>query len=296
MAMFISPVATMVVGTFGMHACLYTGVVFESTALIGASFAREYWQFLLSQGLCFGFGMGFLYVGSAGVVSQWFTKRRSFANGIVASGGAGFGGLVYNLAVNAMIEHLSVAWAFRILGIVAGVVNLASSVLMRDRNAHIGASQLPFDIKLFKRPEFLLLQAYGFFNQLGYIVLLYSLPHYANSVGLPAQQGSTIGTMLCLGIFLGRNLVGYVCDKLGPINTTGFVAFLTGVFVLCIWPFAKTYGVSFHANYRIQSSYSHRSSSSSPCSSGSPRRHTSRQYHRYVLRLSVCENSTPPCR
>jgi hypothetical protein len=34
---------------------------------------------------------------------------------------------------------------------------------------------------------------------LGYVVLLFSLPNYARSVGLTAQQGSVIGAILNLG-------------------------------------------------------------------------------------------------
>jgi MFS family permease len=242
--MFISPVATMTVGRFGIHTCLYIGVILETAALIGASFAKEYWQLLLSQGFCFGFGMGFLYTGTAGVVSQWFTKKRSLANGIAASGGAGLGALVYNLAVNAMIQRISVAWAFRILGILAGVVNLVSAILMRDRNANVGTNQLPFDSSLLKKPGVVLVQVYGFFSQMGYIVLLFSLPNYAEYVGLTSHQGSTVAAMLALGTFLGRNFLGFLSDYFGPINVTGLATFLNGVFALCIFHFATSYGVS----------------------------------------------------
>jgi hypothetical protein len=47
--------------------------------------------------------------------------------------------------------------------------------------------------------EYLLLLGWGFFSMLGYIVLLFSLPNYARSIGLSAQQGSVIGALLNLG-------------------------------------------------------------------------------------------------
>lgn len=58
---------------------------------------------------------------------------------------------------------------------------------------------MAFDSRLFKRPEFLLLLGWGFFSMLGYIVLLFSLPNYAKTVGLSAAQGSLIGALLNLG-------------------------------------------------------------------------------------------------
>ena len=72
-------------------------------------------------------------------------------------------------------------------------------MLIRDRNKEVGAIQIAFDYRLFRRIEFLLLQGWGFFSLLGYIVVLFSLPNYARSVGLTAQQGSVIGAILNLG-------------------------------------------------------------------------------------------------
>ena len=241
--MFVSPLATMTTGRFGTHTCLFIGVVLQTTALIGASFSKKFWQLLLSQGFCFGWGMGFLFVGIAGISSQWFTRKRSLANGLSTSG-SGFGGLVYSLAANAMIQRLGLAWAFRILGIVSGAVNLVSAILIRDRNAHIGTSQLPFDYRLLKRPEFVLVQIYGFFNQLAYVVLLFSLPNYANNVGLSSQQGSIVGALLCLGTMFGRGLMGYLSDHAGPINVTVIATLLNGIYSLAFWHFATSYGVS----------------------------------------------------
>ena len=81
MALMVSPVATSTTRLFGTRTTLLLGVGLEALALIGASFTHETWQLFLSQGVCFGFGMGFLFVGSVGVVPQWFTTKRSLANG-----------------------------------------------------------------------------------------------------------------------------------------------------------------------------------------------------------------------
>lgn len=172
MALLVSPVATYTTRRFGTRTTLFIGVFFETLALIGASFSVRIWQLFLSQGLCFGWGMGFLFVGTVGVVPQWFTKRRSLANGI-GTAGSGIGGLMYSLAAGAMIQRLGLGWAFRIIGIVAGTVNFTCALLIKDRNKAIGASQLSFDYRLFKRIEFLFLLGWGFFSMLGYIVLLF---------------------------------------------------------------------------------------------------------------------------
>lgn len=217
-AMLVSPLATIVVGRFGTKPCLITGVLLETLALLAASWAKEFWQLLLSQGLCFGYGMGFLFVGSVGIIPQWFTTRRSLANGIGAAG-SGLGGLMYSLSTQAIIQRASLGWAFRVLGIISGAVNLTCALLIRDRNKHIGSRHLAFDYKLFKRGEFWLVQGYGFFTMLGYIVLLFSLPNYANYVGLTAKQASVIGALLNLGQGLGRPPIGFFSDAFGRIST-----------------------------------------------------------------------------
>ena len=76
---------------YGTRTTLLIGVFLETLSLVGASFATKIWQLFLSQGICFGWGMGFQFVGSVSIIPQWFTKRRSVANGI-ATGGSGFGG------------------------------------------------------------------------------------------------------------------------------------------------------------------------------------------------------------
>ncbi|TVY47233.1 putative transporter MCH2 [Lachnellula cervina] len=242
LALVISPLATICVRKYGTQVALLVGIVLQTAGLLGASWASKIWHLFLSQGLAFGFGMGFLFVSSVGVVPQWFTTKRSFANSI-ASSGSGLGGVMYSLATNAMIQSIGLAWAFRILAIVSCVVNVISTLLIRDRNKAVGSVQLAFDWRLFKRTEFLLILGWGFFTMLGYIVLLFSLPNYARSIGLSAHQGSVIGAMLNLGAGIGRPFVGYFSDAAGRINMAGFCTFLTGLFCLVIWVFAKSYGV-----------------------------------------------------
>ncbi|KAL9637780.1 MAG: hypothetical protein Q9204_001754, partial [Flavoplaca sp. TL-2023a] len=241
-ALLVSPLATITTRSYGTNATLFIGVFLETLALIGASFTREIWQLFLSQGVCFGIGMGFLFVGSVGVVPQWFTTRRSLANGI-ATAGSGIGGLMYSLATNAMIQSFGIGWAFRILGIVAFTVNAVCAALMKDRNKTIGVSQLAFDYTLFKRSEFLLTLGWGFFSMLGYIVLLFSLPSYATSIGLSSKQGSIVGALLNLGQGLGRPAVGMVSDSVGRINIAFLCTFVAGLLCLAIWIFAKSFGV-----------------------------------------------------
>ncbi|KAK3187171.1 hypothetical protein K4F52_004075 [Lecanicillium sp. MT-2017a] len=241
-ALAISPLATIGVREFGTKPTMFLGCVFEAASLICASFATKMWHLFLTQGVLFGFGMGLMFVPSVSIVPQWFTTRRSLANGFSACG-SGLGGLVYSFAAGALIKQHGLAWAFRVLGIIAFVANTICIILIKDRNKAIGSTHLAFDTSLFKRPEYLLLLAYGWFSMLAYIVLIFSLANYANEIGLDASQASLISAFFNLGQGVGRPFVGYFSDQTGRINMSGLMTFLAAAFSLAIWINAKVYGV-----------------------------------------------------
>lgn len=242
MALLISPIATIGVRKFGTKPTMMLGVVLESGSLISASFAWRIWHLFLTQGVLFGLGMGFLFVASVPIVPQWFTTKRSLANGF-STCGSGAGGLIYSFATGAMIQNLGLAWAFRILGIIAFVVNTICTILVKDRNKIIKASQLAFDMSLFKRPEYLLLLGYGWFSMLAYVVLIFSLANYANYIGLGASEAALVSAFFNMGQCFGRPLTGYFSDRTGRINMASFMTCLAAVFSLAIWIPATSYGV-----------------------------------------------------
>lgn len=241
-AMLASPLATLSTRHFGTHLTLALGTALEVAGLIGASFASRIWHLFLSQGVAFGVGMGFLFVGSVGIPAQWFTTRRSLANGISASG-SGFGGLLYSLATGAMLKSIGLAWCFRVLGLLALGVNAVCIVLIRDRNKAIGSRHAALDLKLFKRPEYLLLCGYGFFSMFSYIALVFSLASYAKTIGATASQASIVSAILNLGQGLGRPPIGHFSDSIGRINMAGLTTFFCALLAFVVWIFAKTYGV-----------------------------------------------------
>lgn len=241
-AMLVSPLATLSTNYFGTHVTLSFGTALEVAGLIGASFAYNIWHLFLSQGVAFGIGMGFLFVGSVGIPPQWFTTKRSLANGISASG-SGFGGLLYSLAAGAMIRSIGLAWCFRVLGLLAFAVNTICITFIRDRNKIIGSRHAAFDTKLFKRPEYLLLNGYGFFSMLGYIALVFSLADYAKKIGLNSSQAAVVSAILNLGQGLGRPPTGYFSDRIGRINMAGLTTFFCALLTFIVWIFAKSYGV-----------------------------------------------------
>ncbi|KUI66094.1 putative transporter MCH2 [Cytospora mali] len=236
-ALLLAPLATVCIRRFGTRRCLQIGVLLETAAFIGASFTTQIWHLILSQGVAFGAGMGFLFTGTVGLLPQWFQKKRSLANSI-GSAGSGFGGLAYSLAAHAMIDNLGLAWAFRILAILAFVVNGTCSFLARDRNKEVAAVHQAFHKELFKKVELYLVLAWGFFSILGYIIVVFSLASYASAVGFTSTQGSIVAAIFNLSQGLGRPMIGYFSDKIGRINIAALSSLVAGLAAFFLWIFA----------------------------------------------------------
>ncbi|KAI0421216.1 major facilitator superfamily domain-containing protein [Xylaria grammica] len=237
-AFVVSPLATFLAGweKCGTRLTVFIGVVFETIAFIGSSFAYELWHIILTQGVSFGIGLGFMFVSSAPVPAQWFHKKRSLANGWTAAG-SGFGGLVYSLATNAMIQNIGLAWTFRTLAIICFVVNGIASFFVRDRNHAVGSVHIAFNWKLLKRPSFIMFLLWMTFSLIGYIILVFSIVAYCQAVGLSASQASLVGALFNLAQGLGRPAIGLSSDRVGRFNIAHLSTLFCGLLCLFVWQF-----------------------------------------------------------
>ncbi|CRK23622.1 hypothetical protein BN1708_013741 [Verticillium longisporum] len=223
-ALLCSPVATQCHKHLGMRA----------TMLIGSFIIF----LVLAQGMCFGWGMGFLYIPASSVLPPWFSTKRSLAVGLSTSG-AGIGGLIYSLVTNTAIDRFGVHWTYRILAVCALIANVVASLFLRETGGKARRvarrDELRFNPRDFGRVQVLLVMIWGIATELGYIVLLYSLPSYAASVGMTPTQGSVANALLNLGLGLGRPLVGYFSDTVGRINMAMLMTALCAVFCFALW-------------------------------------------------------------
>jgi MFS family permease len=244
-AMLASPAVTVLVrrNPTGIHLPMLMGVVFQTAGFITASFATHIWHLYLTQGVLVGLGVGFSYLPSIAILSQWFHHRRSLANGISAAG-SGIGGLIFSFAVRAAISNISLAWALRIAGLVSGFMNIIATIAIRSRNHIIQPKQHPFDMNLLGRYDVGLVLRWAFVSMLGYITLLFSMSNFASSIGLDDSQAATVTALLNLGTALGRPFIGVISDRYGRIETAGFITLVCAISVFTIWVPATSYGVT----------------------------------------------------
>ncbi|EPE29044.1 MFS general substrate transporter [Glarea lozoyensis ATCC 20868] len=244
-AMLASPAVTVLVrrNPIGIHLPMLLGVVFQTSGFITASFATRIWHLYLTQGVLVGLGVGFSYLPSIAILSQWFSRRRSLANGISAAG-SGIGGLIFSFAVRAAISNISLAWALRMTGLVSGFMNIMATIAIRSRNHIIQPKQHPFDMNLLGRYDVGLVLGWAFVSMLGYITLLFSMSNFARSIGLDDSQAASATALLNLGTALGRPFIGVISDRYGRIETAGLITFVCAISVFAIWVPATSYGVT----------------------------------------------------
>lgn len=242
-AMLVAPLVTYLARRYGTRPSMFFGVLSLAAAFISASFAHKAWQLYLSHGVLLGIGVGFIYIPSIAILSQWFSKKRSLANGIT-SAGSGIGGVIFSLATNSMIENISLGWSLRITGILALLMTFTAAVLIKDRNKIILPTQHPFDVQLLSRCDVRLLLLWAFTSMLGYITLLYSLPDFARSIRLSRSQSTDIVTFLNLGTAVGRPFIGFLSDHYGRIKVAAILTMACGIACFAIWIPASSFGVT----------------------------------------------------
>lgn len=242
-AMLVAPLVTIAARKFGIHVPMLMGITFLSAGHMAASFSSRVWQLYLSQGVLIGLGVGFTYIPSMAVLSQWFQKRRSLANGI-STAGSGIGGLAFSFMSETVIQDISLAWAFRLTAIISCIMLLVATLLIRSRNDTVRPYQRGFDARLLCRYDVQMLLAWAFISMLGYITILFSLPDFARSLELSSSQAATIAALQSFGNAIGRPLIGISSDHFGRIETAGLLTLICGLSCFFIWLPGTSYAIT----------------------------------------------------
>lgn len=240
--MTVAPLATFLTRKFGKHYVLLLGSCLQCSGYIVASFATRIWHLYLSQGFLVGCGIGFIIIPSMAILSQWFERKRSVANGL-SSAGSGIGGVIFTWGTAAMIRDIGLKWTLRTTGLITLAATVTATLFLRDRNHHIKPTQLAFDVTLLRRYDVMLLLTWAFISMFGYITLLYSLSDYATSLGLDRQQATNLVGILNLGTAVGRPVIGIASDRFSRTNTAAVLTALCGIICFALWLPAKTFGM-----------------------------------------------------
>ncbi len=237
---------------------LFMGL-FTGLSLLLTSQTNAPWQLFITYSLLLPLGTGATYMVVMATASRWFDKKRGLALGIASSGG-GLGALLMAPFATYLITNVGWRVAYIIVGLIAWLVMIPSSRLLRKDPSEIRA--LPDGTKSVssetgmedERREgdtqltgFSLSQASktGSFWLLGAIWLLYAfcyllmithiVPH-ATDMGIPDMEAATILSLIGGSNVAGRLLMGRVSDSMGRKATSIICAIVVaGAMIWLIW-------------------------------------------------------------
>ncbi|OUT20629.1 hypothetical protein CAS74_004292 [Pichia kudriavzevii] len=235
--LLFAPFINFIVGKIGVRVTISIGTLIYFAGDFMASFAVNLWEIYMTQGVLAGIGMSLICVPSINILPQWFKGgkggKRNLAMGIQAAG-----------SVWHVLQNQSFRWSLRAQAIMCFGINICCILMVRTRNANIKPVYKVYDHQIWTSIASLGLSLWIVFTSLGYIILMYNLGDFTRSLGYSAHQGSVVSSMVAVGIIYGRPIVGYVGDKIGPINVTMLASWLVSLFSLAMWIPCRNYATA----------------------------------------------------
>lgn len=232
---FGGPIVGKLYDNYGPRWILIVGTFLHVFGLMMASISTEYYQLLLSQGVCSPTGASMIFYSAMTCVLTWFFKRRAFAIGIMASGSS-LGGVIWPIMIQRLIPIIGFGWTIRVSAFVILALMIFANLTVRSR---LPPHPTPFAVLDFIRPlqnvPFALLTVgsffifFGLFQPFGYVELS------ALSLGMDPNLASYVIPILNACSIPGRILPSYVGDKIGRFNVQIAMCALCGILVLAVW-------------------------------------------------------------
>jgi len=145
---FLSPFCGQIFDIYGPRPLILGGSFLHVFGLMMASLSSQYYQFMLSQGLCSSLGVSAIFMAAIGTVSGWFKKRRGTAFGLFATGSS-LGGVVFPIMLSRLIQSVGYGWAMRTAAFIIMALLVVASFAIKLRHVHRGQ---PLSRRLLARP------------------------------------------------------------------------------------------------------------------------------------------------
>jgi MFS family permease len=203
------------------------GTFLLTFGMMMTSISTEFYQVFLAQGVCTGIGTCCMFVPSVAVVAPYFSKKRSFAIGIMATGSS-LGGVVYPIMVRQLIQKIGFPWATRIIAFTILGLSMIPCVLLKSRLPPRKSGAL-IDYPSLRERTFILYTIGAFFGFLGIYIPVFFVQSFAVKIGLDTNLAFYVTSILNAGSIFGRLLPNFFADKTGPMNMIIPCTAITGI-------------------------------------------------------------------
>ncbi|KAG9952270.1 MFS monocarboxylate transporter-like protein, partial [Aureobasidium melanogenum] len=208
------------------------GSVLVVFGMMMTSLCSEYWQLMLSQGVCVGFGAGCLFLPSIAIIPSYFTTKKAVAMGIAASGSS-FGGVIFPIIFRRLEPQIGFGWATRVIGFISLATLLVPCFCIKAR-AFPKTRRKLLDFAAFKEPAYALFSLASFVGFIGLYVPFFYISTYARDVsGLDDTLSFYMLPIMSAGSIAGRIIPGLVADKVGALNVLGCCNLCASILGFC---------------------------------------------------------------
>ncbi|KAL2820958.1 major facilitator superfamily domain-containing protein [Aspergillus cavernicola] len=211
---------------------IYPPAVIYVFTIFMTSLCKEYYQFMLSQGILGGITQGLIMAPAMAATPQYFKKKRGAAMGLAVAGSS-IGGVILPIALNQLLTKtdLGFGWSVRIIAFLVLGVLLVSCPPIRAR---LPPRESKFLLLMaFKDKGYTSLIVGAFFIFLGMFPPLFYLPSYGLAQGMSPTLAFYLSAILNGASFPGRIIPAILSDKFGKLNTFAGAGFTTGILTLC---------------------------------------------------------------
>ena len=220
---------------YGPRIATFLMGLFTGLSLILTSQVNSTWQLFITYSLLLAIGSGAAYTILMSTISRWFDRRRGLALGIGSSGG-GLGTVVMAPFAAYLISSFDWRIAYIVIGLIAGLLIIFLSVLLRKEPSEIGLSpdgtksnhgeivvpdkkdndkpvSLSLSEALGTRNFWALSVVWLSFSTCLHLLLTHIVPHITD-MGIPASEAAIILGLIGIISIPGRLMVGWVSDKM----------------------------------------------------------------------------------
>ncbi|KAJ5798414.1 uncharacterized protein N7503_007710 [Penicillium pulvis] len=254
----ISTIAGAMLDIFGPKLMIWTGSVGTVFAIMMTSLCKEFYQFLLAQGILLGISMALATWPALALVGQYIKKKRAAAMGIVLAGSS-LGGIIWPVAIDQLLKRPDIGfpWTMRIVGFIMIPLFAFSCVVCKSPpKAHIpmdvdpenditgndtsgeSAPEKKVDhkqeaITLFRQPSMQLLCLAMFITYFGMFAPFFYTTSYAVAKGFSTTLAFYTVSIVNGASFFGRIIPGILADRFGRFNCCIVSTLSAGIIAFC---------------------------------------------------------------
>ncbi|KAH1533174.1 hypothetical protein KXX25_002538 [Aspergillus fumigatus] len=250
----VSVVSGPLLDAFGPRLLLYVGSFGTIFSIMMTSLCKEFYQFILAQGILLGASLALLVCPMLALVGQYIKVKRGAAMGIVIAGSS-LGGVIWPVVINELLKKPTIRfeWTMRIVGFIMIPLLAISCLCCRppkiptatkrlqdkpDANEAVTPEREPVStpktrFSILREPKMQVTCLAFFITYFGMFSPFFFTTSYAVAQGFSTDLSFYTISIINGASLFGRIIPGILADRYGRFNICILATLLSGIIALC---------------------------------------------------------------